>query len=146
MILGVAQPINAFFRCHPNGEGGRLVKCGCTGRRARVLWEILHKNAGRCALVLGAVNIVLGLGIVIVPLPWLIFTAFSMLLVYGMCFAVGIALVVKFRTAAPPAAFSHPHFIRVLEVLTCTCSSGSQNSNNKHSVELTETPDPELES
>lgn len=47
MIVGVLQPLNAFFR--PHGDGN-----------ARVYWELLHKNAGRGATFLGVCNCILG--------------------------------------------------------------------------------------
>lgn len=53
MVLGLLQPLNAFFRPHPADEGERKpVK--------RLLWEILHKASGYVAIVLAAVTIFYG--------------------------------------------------------------------------------------
>jgi hypothetical protein len=53
MALGLLQPVNAYFR--PHKEAGHPV----TVRRRR--WELLHKNSGRTAVVLGVVNAGLGM-------------------------------------------------------------------------------------
>eukprot|EP00755_Sulcionema_specki_P036284 Sspe_Gene.22317::Locus_8464_Transcript_2_3_Confidence_0.333_Length_1630::g.22317::m.22317 len=61
-ILGILQPVNAYFRPH-KGDGTK-----------RVVWEYLHKGAGRLALVLGLVNIVLGVVLITAPYPLFIFS------------------------------------------------------------------------
>jgi len=52
MILGIMQPLNAFFR--PHKQAGKPVT---TMRRA---WEILHKGSGYLAVFLGLVTVGLG--------------------------------------------------------------------------------------
>jgi hypothetical protein len=47
MVVGVLQPFNALFR--PHGTG-----------RNRMLWELLHKGAGRAAILLGLINCITG--------------------------------------------------------------------------------------
>jgi len=54
VILGTLQPLNAFFRPHNPAPGEPKPT-------SRFLWEILHKGSGYSAIVLGAVNIVLGI-------------------------------------------------------------------------------------
>lgn len=45
-VLGMQQPVNAWFRPHPPEAR----------TRARIWWERWHKNAGRCAVCLGLAN------------------------------------------------------------------------------------------
>merc|ERR1712032_1610140 len=52
MILGILQPINAFFR--PHKEKGHAPS---TKRR---VWEMLHKGSGYTAVLLAIVNIAIG--------------------------------------------------------------------------------------
>lgn len=49
MVLGLMQPINAFFRPHPEP---RTTK--------RIAWEIIHKSSGYIAVVVAVVTICLG--------------------------------------------------------------------------------------
>jgi len=53
MVLGILQPINAFIRPHPGGDGE------ATPLKRRI-WEITHKFSGRIAIVLAAATILLG--------------------------------------------------------------------------------------
>ena len=63
MIVGMLQPLNAFFRPHLDGKH-------------RNLWSLFHKYLGRIALVLALVNITLGLLMAVVVtalwISWLI--------------------------------------------------------------------------
>ena len=53
VILGTLQPLNAFFRPHnpPAGE---------EKSNKRKYWEYLHKGSGWTAVVLGAINVIIG--------------------------------------------------------------------------------------
>jgi len=57
VVLGSSQPINAQLRhlpCvgHPSAEEGRT--------NARIVWEFLHKGQGYIAVILGAINVIVG--------------------------------------------------------------------------------------
>jgi len=54
MVLGLLQPLNAVFRPHPPAKGAPR-------STARLLWEVLHKGSGYCALLLAVATIFLGL-------------------------------------------------------------------------------------
>lgn len=53
VILGTLQPLNAFFRPHPNDDNGNKTK-------KRQQWEYLHKGAGYFAVIGGPINCALG--------------------------------------------------------------------------------------
>lgn len=53
MIMGLLQPINAFFRPHLPNEGDDK-------SRARIIWEIYHKSAGWLTLILASATVILG--------------------------------------------------------------------------------------
>ena len=53
MVLGVLQPVNAYFRPHPP-KADDVKSCG------RLLWELLHKLSGWVALGFAIVTIFLG--------------------------------------------------------------------------------------
>merc|ERR1712003_518272 len=53
VIVGTFQPVNALLRPHKPEEG--LVKT-----RKRAAWELTHKGLGWLAVVLGMLNLVLG--------------------------------------------------------------------------------------
>eukprot|EP00537_Pseudo-nitzschia_pungens_P006476 CAMPEP_0172358244 /NCGR_PEP_ID=MMETSP1060-20121228/2570_1 /TAXON_ID=37318 /ORGANISM="Pseudo-nitzschia pungens, Strain cf. cingulata" /LENGTH=577 /DNA_ID=CAMNT_0013079357 /DNA_START=154 /DNA_END=1887 /DNA_ORIENTATION=+ len=53
MILGLLQPLNAFFRPHPP-EGDEAKS------KARTIWEVVHKTSGWVAVALAVPTIVLG--------------------------------------------------------------------------------------
>jgi hypothetical protein len=60
MVLGVLQPVNAYFRPPPT-------KHGETKGKKRFLWEILHKCFGYCAVVLAIVTVFLGIALGYLP-------------------------------------------------------------------------------
>ena len=53
VVLGTLQPLNAFFRPHPNDENGNKTK-------KRQQWEYLHKGTGYFAVIGGPINCALG--------------------------------------------------------------------------------------
>lgn len=53
MIMGLLQPLNAFFRPHAPKEGE-------TKERSRMYWEFLHKGTGYSALLLAIATIGIG--------------------------------------------------------------------------------------
>ena len=53
-LLGALQALNAVLRPHP-AKAGERKPC------LRVAWEVLHRSSGAALLVLGAVNVFLGL-------------------------------------------------------------------------------------
>ena len=53
MVLGLLQPLNAFFRPHAPEAGERIPM-------KRLLWEILHKSSGYITILLAAVTIIYG--------------------------------------------------------------------------------------
>mmetsp|Transcript_11713 Transcript_11713/g.21339 ORF Transcript_11713/g.21339 Transcript_11713/m.21339 type:complete len:342 (+) Transcript_11713:52-1077(+) len=65
MALGILQPINAYFRPHPEPASEK-----------RVLWEKLHKNSGRFALGLAFLTILLGTTRVAFPSDKIVFQIF----------------------------------------------------------------------
>jgi hypothetical protein len=54
MVLGLLQPLNAVLRPHPPAKGAQRSP-------PRLLWEVLHKGSGYCALLLAVAAIFLGL-------------------------------------------------------------------------------------
>lgn len=59
MILAILQPLNAFFRPHKQ-KGQPLT-------RARIAWEYLHRWSGRISVLLGLINISLGMFFILAP-------------------------------------------------------------------------------
>lgn len=59
MVLGLLQPLNAFFRPHPpsTDQNGESVAAPTT---ARIMWEYFHKGSGWLAVVLAIPTIALG--------------------------------------------------------------------------------------
>ncbi|XP_028399643.1 uncharacterized protein LOC114523035 isoform X2 [Dendronephthya gigantea] len=76
MIIGLLQPLNAFFRPHKTDP--KTLK--------RMIWEIYHINAGRVALILALINISLGVFLAVVP-----YTAW---VVWFIMFAVWVAILI----------------------------------------------------
>jgi hypothetical protein len=60
MVLGVLQPLNAFFR-------PPATKHGETKEKKRFMWEILHKGSGYCAVLLALVTVYLGIDLGYLP-------------------------------------------------------------------------------
>merc|ERR1712117_829713 len=58
VVIGTLQPLNAVFRPHPPSDGEEKAL-------ARTIWEWIHKGLGWAAIVLGIVNIVLGMMLLI---------------------------------------------------------------------------------
>eukprot|EP00947_MAST-08B_sp_MAST-8B-sp1_P001249 g1249.t1 len=58
VVLGTLQPLNAQLRPHPPEGGWASLEGGKPMRR--VLWEVAHKGSGHVAVVLGIVNVALG--------------------------------------------------------------------------------------
>jgi len=54
MVLGLMQPINAYFRPHKSGDSDDATK------RKRACWEILHKGSGYTAVLLALCTIGIG--------------------------------------------------------------------------------------
>ncbi|KAF4690274.1 hypothetical protein FOZ60_000434 [Perkinsus olseni] len=67
-ILGCLQPINAAFRCHPRG---RNFLCKIDYGK-RYIFNAFHQIGGRAALLLGIVNIMLGIPLAQLQVGWLI--------------------------------------------------------------------------
>lgn len=57
VAIGTLQPLNALFRAHPPTGGWPHGKKPAK----RVVWELVHKGLGWVAVILGIVNIALGL-------------------------------------------------------------------------------------
>ncbi|KAJ9473033.1 Cytochrome b561 [Diplonema papillatum] len=60
MLFGILQPANAFIRPHKAGPDDEKYY-------QRQVWEFVHKNSGRLAIVLALVNLVLGALIMVAP-------------------------------------------------------------------------------
>jgi hypothetical protein len=56
MVLGIFQPIHAFFRPHKPGQDEDPVS-------HRKTWEIVHKSSGYIAVVIGLVNCFIGMAL-----------------------------------------------------------------------------------
>jgi hypothetical protein len=56
VLLGALQPLNAVFRPHPHKDNSHKNLFN-----ARTLWEYMHKGTGYFAVVLGIVNVVIGI-------------------------------------------------------------------------------------
>ncbi|KAF4661811.1 hypothetical protein FOL47_006532 [Perkinsus chesapeaki] len=67
-ILGCLQPINAAFRCHPRG---RNFLCKIDYGK-RYIFNAIHQIGGRAAIILGIVNIMLGIPLAQLRAGWLI--------------------------------------------------------------------------
>lgn len=59
--LGLQQPFNAVIRPHIDASNPRHKT------RSRTIWEFLHKNLGRLAVILGGINIFIGLKLIRAP-------------------------------------------------------------------------------
>eukprot|EP01064_Diplonema_japonicum_P028918 TRINITY_DN454_c1_g1_i1.p1 TRINITY_DN454_c1_g1~~TRINITY_DN454_c1_g1_i1.p1 ORF type:complete len:547 (+),score=114.30 TRINITY_DN454_c1_g1_i1:45-1685(+) len=82
MIVGLLQPLNAFVRPHK-----------APASTLRTVWELVHKNAGRLALLLANINIILGMLLLIAPLA-----AFAVGVVYiGFVFFAFVGLELYMR-------------------------------------------------
>lgn len=81
MVLGILQPINAFFRPKLAVEGEET----STGRK---IWEIYHKGAGWLCLLLAIATIVLGTKI----LPYLTDQK-NFQIAYGVCWILVLLLI-----------------------------------------------------
>eukprot|EP01062_Namystynia_karyoxenos_P062164 TRINITY_DN55091_c0_g1_i1.p1 TRINITY_DN55091_c0_g1~~TRINITY_DN55091_c0_g1_i1.p1 ORF type:complete len:601 (+),score=186.46 TRINITY_DN55091_c0_g1_i1:89-1804(+) len=71
-VLALIQPLAAAFRCHkpePDGEEHGNLLCG-VGWGGRWVFNLIHHICGRSALVLGLVNITLGIPLLIPPDVW----------------------------------------------------------------------------
>ena len=61
MVLGVLQPVNAFFRPH-------APKVSEAKEKKRLAWEIVHKSSGYVAVALALFTIWLGISLGYAPL------------------------------------------------------------------------------
>jgi len=131
MILGWMQVANALLRPHP-GEAmeeytGRMwlccscrcCCCFCTGKESfagfRPAWEMLHKGSGRLALILGYLNISLGVFMALLRRPlwvtWYVYlgVVVAAVAVLEVLLQLGVGLAAgKQREGAPaPKEASH---------------------------------------
>jgi len=56
VLLGTLQPLNAVFRPHPHKDN-----INKSFFNARTLWEYMHKGTGYFAVLLGIVNVIIGI-------------------------------------------------------------------------------------
>ena len=83
MIIGLLQPLNAFFRPHKSDP--KTLK--------RTVWEIYHINAGRVVLLLALINISLGVFLAVVPYTaWVIW-----FVMFGLWVAVFLVMEIRLQ-------------------------------------------------
>ena len=77
MLIGLQQPINAFFRPH--------IEKGKKPTLKRLIWSYFHIYSGRFALILALINITLGLFLILAPNS-----------IWGLWFSIVIAFVILY--------------------------------------------------
>eukprot|EP00041_Stephanoeca_diplocostata_P024637 m.630443 g.630443 ORF g.630443 m.630443 type:complete len:556 (-) comp22566_c0_seq2:454-2121(-) len=86
MILGIGQPINAYFRPHPPSNR----------TKRRIYWEYYHKYAGRLAIFLALINITLGIFMIGAPPGFWIFWC----VILSLWVVINIIMEVRLRKRA----------------------------------------------